>query len=189
MKIKLSLTLCCSQRSSKMADKSEFSSVDQEDDLLKRAMHTYVQQGLKREEVIDFLSRRLSSIRMEYQERLSTDVCNISEFGSYNDNTVSTNLKMIDYWQTVKKRMWRAQVKTNLGYRASWHGKTSPLVKYDILVTRDEGCTMSMYDASIPKPTWKLGGDALDTTRTIRRKKGNFSSERVQTGSIPWWTW
>ena len=142
-----------------MAD-NRFSSW-KEDDLLKRAMHTYVQQGLKREEAIDFFARRLSSIRMEYPNSRQT-FATFSEF-----ITMITLFSVEDVEETVKKEL-EGPGKL-LGYRAL-HKKVRQ--KYDILVTRDQVYDV-MYDLD-PEGLAARGGVR---TKKIRRKKGNFSSK------------
>ena len=62
-----------------------------------------VKQGLKREEAIDFLLGRLSSISAGVS-KLSTDVCAISEFETRPKITL-TPLKML---KRLYKRNWRA---------------------------------------------------------------------------------
>ena len=73
-----------------------------EDDLLKRAMQTYVQQGLKREEAIDFYKKTFLNTRRVSE--LLTDVCAISEF-----ITMITlfRLKML---KRLSRKNWRVQV-------------------------------------------------------------------------------
>ena len=141
-----------------MAD-NRFSSW-KEDDLLKRAMHTYVQQGLKREEAIDFLREDFP----QYAWSIRTLDRRLQHFGVYyNDNTVSVE----DVEETVKKEL-EGPGKL-LGYRAL-HKKVRQ--KYDILVTRDQVYDV-MYDLD-PEGLAARGGVR---TKKIRRKKGNFSSK------------
>ena len=129
-----------------MAD-NRFSSW-KEDDLLKRAMQTYVQQGLKREEAIDFLRDDFP----QYAWSIRTLDRRLRHFGVYyNDNTVSVE----DVEEAVKKEL-EGPGKL-LGYRAL-HKKVRQ--KYDILVTRNQVYDV-MYDLDPERLAARGGVGAL----------------------------